>query len=97
MIETDYVRDNDESKCVNVVRNSAALATLIKEHGVQLKQFPNQVLQKFRQVSDQMLQEEASKDEFTREVMSSIWQFKKPAAGWSKVSLQPYLSARDKV
>jgi len=80
----------------NVARNSAALTALVEEHNVRLKQFPNEVLQKFRQVSDEMLHAQAAKDELTGEVLNSIWQFQKQAAAWSKVSLQPYLKARDK-
>jgi TRAP-type mannitol/chloroaromatic compound transport system substrate-binding protein len=79
----------------NLARNSAALNSLVEEQGVQLRQFPNEVLQKFRQVFDQMIQKKVSEDELTREVLTSIWQFKKQAVGWSKVSMQPYLSARN--
>lgn len=80
----------------NLARNSAALTALVEEHNVQLKQFPNEVLQKFRQVSDEILHAQSSKDELTREVLTSIWQFQKQAVEWSKVSLHPYLSARNK-
>ena len=79
----------------NVARNSAALTALVEEHKAQLKQFPNEVLQQFRRVSNEMLQEQASKDELTGEVLNSIWRFQKIAANWSKVSLQPYLKVRD--
>ena len=64
---------------------------------VQLKEYPGNVLQKFRQISDQILQGQASKDSLTQEVLNSIWRFQKEATGWSRVSLQSFLNARNKV
>jgi TRAP-type mannitol/chloroaromatic compound transport system substrate-binding protein len=64
---------------------------------VQLKEYPGNVLQKFRQISDKILHGQASKDDQTKEVLNSIWQFQKEASEWSKVSLQSFLNARNKV
>jgi TRAP-type mannitol/chloroaromatic compound transport system substrate-binding protein len=64
---------------------------------VQLKEYSSEMLQKFRQISDKILQGQASKDSLTQEVLNSIWRFQKEASGWSMVSLQSFLNARNKV
>jgi TRAP-type mannitol/chloroaromatic compound transport system substrate-binding protein len=88
---------NNRILCHNCYLNSASLSKLVHEHNVQLKEYPGNVLQKFRQISDKILQGQASKDNQTKEVLNSIWQFQKEATGWSEVSLQSFLNARNKV
>jgi TRAP-type mannitol/chloroaromatic compound transport system substrate-binding protein len=78
----------------DVARNSAALTTLVKKHGVQLRRFPDKVLKELARLSEQILRERASKDKLTNEVLNSIMRFRKEASGWSAVTLQPYLAAR---
>jgi TRAP-type mannitol/chloroaromatic compound transport system substrate-binding protein len=75
-------------------RNGAALASLVQEHGVQLRQFPENVLRELAKVSDQILRERASQDKLSQEVFDSIIQFRQKASPWAMVSLQPFLRAR---
>jgi TRAP-type mannitol/chloroaromatic compound transport system substrate-binding protein len=81
----------------NVARNSAALATLVNEHGVQLRQFPDNVLKELARLSEEILRERASRDRLTEEVLNSIMRFRKEASDWSAVTLNPYLAAREAV
>jgi TRAP-type mannitol/chloroaromatic compound transport system substrate-binding protein len=74
--------------------NSASLASLVQEHGVQLRQFPETVLRELAKVSDQILRERASQDKLSQEIFDSIMQFRKKASPWAMVSLQPFLKAR---
>jgi len=69
---------------------------LVNENNIQLREYSDEMLQKFRQISDKILQGQASKDNLTQEVLDSIWQFQKEASGWSGVSLQSFLNARNK-
>jgi TRAP-type mannitol/chloroaromatic compound transport system substrate-binding protein len=46
---------NNRVLCDYVARNSAALAKLTSEHGVQLRQFPDKVLKELAHLSEQML------------------------------------------
>jgi TRAP-type mannitol/chloroaromatic compound transport system substrate-binding protein len=76
------------------VPNSDALETLLREHGVQLRQFPESVLKELANVSDQTLRERASRDKLSQEVFDSIMQFRQKASRWAMVSLVPFLKAR---
>jgi TRAP-type mannitol/chloroaromatic compound transport system substrate-binding protein len=97
VIKTATAAVNNCILCHNCYRNSTALSKLVNEHNVQLREYPGEMLQKFRQISDKMLQGQASKDNLTKEVLNSIWRFQKEASGWSMVSLQSFLNARNKV
>lgn len=77
-----------------MARNSAALAKLTGEHGVQLRQFPDEMLKELAVLSDQVVREQASKDKQSEEILNSITEFRKIAANLAAVSLEPYLAAR---
>lgn len=74
--------------------NGAALESLVKKHGIQVKQFPETVLRELARVTDQILRVRASEDRLSQEVFDSIMQFRQNASPWSMVSLQPFLKAR---
>jgi TRAP-type mannitol/chloroaromatic compound transport system substrate-binding protein len=74
--------------------NSAALASLVQEHGVQIRRFPETVLETLAKVSDQILRERASQDKLSQEVFNSIMAFRQKVSPWAMVSLQPFLRAR---
>ena len=97
VIKTSAAAVNNCNLCHNCYKNSAALSKLVNEHNIQLREYPNDMLRKFRQVSDQILHGQASKDKLTQEVLDSIWRFQKEATGWSEVSLQSFLNARNKI
>jgi TRAP-type mannitol/chloroaromatic compound transport system substrate-binding protein len=80
-----------------IVNDADALETLVKEHGVQLRQFPEPVLKELAKVSYQIMSERASQDKLSQEVFDSIMMFKKRISPWSKVSLQSYLAARGSI
>lgn len=80
---------------IRMVGAADALETLVKEHGVKLRQFPETVLKALAEVSYQIMRERASQDKLSQEVFDSIMLFRKKVSSWSMVSLQPYLTARD--
>jgi TRAP-type mannitol/chloroaromatic compound transport system substrate-binding protein len=75
-------------------RNGAALVSLVQEHGVQVRQFPETVLRTLASVSDRILRERAAQDQLSQDVFDSIMQFRQNASRWAMVSLQPFLTAR---
>ena len=85
---------NNRILCWRMARNSTALAKLTSEHGVQLKQFPDELLEELALLSDKVVREHASKDKLSEEILNSIIEFRKNAANLAGVSLEPYLSAR---
>ena len=52
--------------------NGDALQTLIQEHGVELRAFPDDVLAELKRVSFEMLEEQAAADELSGKVWASL-------------------------
>ena len=80
-----------------MARNSEALAKLTGEHGVQLKQFPDELLKELAILSDKVVREQASKDKLSEEILDSIIGFRKNAGNLAAISLGPYLAARSAI
>ena len=79
-----------------MARNNSALATLINQHGVQVKRFSEQILRGLRALSEEVLADLTSQDALSREVYASLMTFRKDAIRWSRLSEQTYLAARDR-
>jgi TRAP-type mannitol/chloroaromatic compound transport system substrate-binding protein len=86
---------NQDMLAEYTARNPAALQTLISKHNVELRRFPNDVIEKLRELSDQVVAEIAEKDEFSSKVYASYKKFLTRAKEWSGISELSYLQARD--
>jgi TRAP-type mannitol/chloroaromatic compound transport system substrate-binding protein len=86
---------NQDMLAEYTARNNAALQTLINKHKVQLRQFPDDVLKKLRNLSDQVVAEVANKDKMSKQVYESFKQFRDQAMAWHKISEQTYMRARE--
>jgi len=75
-------------------RNNSALDTLVNEHNVQLRRLPDAVLSDLRKASEEVLQEVAAKDDLSRRVYESFYNFRKQAIEWHNVSERAYYDAR---
>ena len=75
-------------------RNNAALETLVTEHHVELRQFPDEVLIKLKGLSDQVVAEVADNDPMSKKVFESFRKFRDQAIAWHNVSERAYLNAR---
>lgn len=76
-------------------RSGAALATLVREHGVQLRQFPKSVLTAFGTASGELMQElYDTGDEITRKICASYFKFRREAMSWTRIGDQAYANAR---
>ena len=75
-------------------RNNEALRTLIDEHNVQLRRFPDDVLEVIRTMSDAVVAEVADKDPLSRKVYESYLSFRSEAMAWHDLSERAYLNAR---
>lgn len=75
-------------------RNNQALEQLVTEHNVQIRKFPDEVLKRIKELSDQVVSEEASKDPMTQKVFDSFVKFRDQAKEWHALSEQAYLNAR---
>jgi TRAP-type mannitol/chloroaromatic compound transport system substrate-binding protein len=75
-------------------KNNNALEQLVNEQNVDLRPFPDDVLKKLRDLSDEVIAEEAAQDEITKKVFDSFVKFRDQARKWHAVSEQAYLNAR---
>lgn len=75
-------------------RNNEALQTLIHEHKVELRKFPDDVLAQLKKVSDEVVAEIADKDAMSKKVYESFKRFRDQVSQWSDVSERAYLNAR---
>jgi len=77
-----------------VALNNDALQTLINQHHVKLREFPNDVLKKLHTLSDEVVAEIASKDAMSKKVYTSFKQFLDRVVPWTDISERAYLNAR---
>jgi TRAP-type mannitol/chloroaromatic compound transport system substrate-binding protein len=75
-------------------QNNAALQSLVKDHKVQLRAFPADVLAKLKELSAQVVAEVAAKDPISRKVYDSYLKFREQAIAWHDVAERAYLNAR---
>ncbi len=75
-------------------RNSEALSALVKEHGVQLKPFPDDVLKKFKELSAEVLQVERDRSEIGKRIYESYMAFQRASRSYQVVAEDAYQSVR---
>ena len=76
-------------------RSGAALATLVQEHGVKLRQFPLSILTAFGRESGALMQEIYDQgDEITRRICASYFRFRRESMAWTRIADQAYANAR---
>jgi len=86
---------NQDMLAEYTARNNTALHTLVNQHKVDIRQFPDEVLAKLRQLSDEVVAEVAAKDKLTKQVYESFRTFRDQVMEWHKVSEQSFLRARE--
>ncbi len=74
--------------------NNSSLETLVDKHGVELKKFPDEVLNGLGGLAGQVIGDLAAADALSREVMESIAKFRKQSIAYAKVSEQAFYNAR---
>jgi len=75
-------------------RNSAALATLINEHGVELRAFPPEVLEELQKQTQEVFQELVDRDPPSAKVYRSFSQFRRQVMEWHAISEQAIMATR---
>src|SRR3546814_20945811 len=77
-----------------VAKNNGALNTLVSEHGVILKKFPDDVMSALGTLSGEVMGDMAAADALRREVMDSIVTFRQQSIAYAKVSEPAVYKAR---
>jgi len=66
-------------------KNSEAMATLVKRN-IEIRQFPEEVIQELRRLTEEVIQEMVETDPFTKRVYASYSAFQKRAAAYSQIT-----------
>ncbi len=85
---------NDAMLAEYTARNQQALDALVREHGVQLRQLPDDVLLALRKAADKVLEEVAGSDPMARRALDSMRAFQAQAKAWHAVSEEAYYATR---
>ncbi|MGH9365118.1 MAG: ABC transporter substrate-binding protein, partial [Thermoanaerobaculia bacterium] len=95
VIASACAAENDTVLAEFNARSGPALATLVREHGVQLRQFPKSVLTAFGKASGELMQELYDQgDEITKKICASYFKFRREALAWTRIGDQAYANAR---
>lgn len=75
--------------------NNKALNELVEKHGVEVRQFPEDVLAKLKAISEEVLQEMADNDPKIAKVYKSFKDFKEQSQSYHKLTEEAFYDARD--
>ena len=76
-------------------RQNQALETLVNDHDVQLRKLPDDVLKKFREITDELVDEIAAEDPLFREIRDSLTEFQKNVSNYHEISEKAVYEMRD--
>ncbi|WP_396588048.1 TRAP transporter substrate-binding protein [Bermanella sp. R86510] len=76
-------------------RNNQALQELINVHDVELRAYPDEVLEELKVLSDEVLQEVAAKDPLAKKAYESFKAFRDNVQKYHTITEQAYLNARN--
>jgi TRAP-type mannitol/chloroaromatic compound transport system substrate-binding protein len=85
---------NDAMLAEYTARNQQALDSLVREHGVELRQLPADVLLALRKASEKVLEEVAAADPLARRALDSMLAFRAQAKAWHAVSEESFFANR---
>jgi TRAP-type mannitol/chloroaromatic compound transport system substrate-binding protein len=94
IVQTAAQATNDRMLAEFNARSPAALKSLLEDHKVQLRAFPDDVLRLLRTISRQVMQEKAGKDPMFRKVLDSFSAFERDVSSWTRISDQAILATR---
>ena len=86
---------NEDMLAEYTTRNQAALIELKEKHGVDVREFPADVLDKLQKLSDEVVAEVAGADPLSQKVYDSYKAYRDQVKAYHAVSEQAYINARD--
>ena len=95
IIEYASAASSDEALADFTRHNAKFLGILVKEHGVILRTWPEEVVTALGKSAQEVMAELAATDDMTRKVSDSYMAYLAEAREWSKWSDQRYLAMRD--
>ncbi len=97
MLETACRAVNQDMLDEFTARNAAALRTLVEEQGVDVRRLPDDVLARFAELSEDVLNETAATDELSLRILDSYRAFQESVRDYHAITEQSYLNTREAV
>ncbi len=97
MLEVACTAVNQEVLDEFTARNATALKVLVEQHGIEIRPLPDDVLRRFAELANEVLEEEAQGDELSRRVLDSYRSFLADMREYHAISEQAYINARSEV
>jgi len=95
IVKAACAAENDRMLAEFNARNAPALETLVREHGVQLRRFPNDVWNEFGRASGELMTNLLTNgDAITKKVASSFLAFRQQAIRWTRIGDQGFAESR---
>jgi TRAP-type mannitol/chloroaromatic compound transport system substrate-binding protein len=95
ILETAVRAVNDEVLAEFTARNAEALETLVNEHGVEIRAFPDEVLASLHDAARSVVAEMAGDDPLNRRILESHSAFGKRVRAYHEITERTYLNSRD--
>jgi len=96
IIETATKAVNQDTLDEYLARNNQALTELVEVHGVELRKLPDDVIEEFSAISNEILSDLAEEDEVIGKVYDSYIEFKNNVTEYHKISEDSFIEARNK-
>lgn len=97
IIESAAGLENDMMMAEYNMKSGAALTKLIKEQGVQLRQFSDDIYDSFYEAAEEVFASVRAHSDLAKRIDSSFQAARKDLSGWTKISDQAYLAQRNRV
>ena len=97
LIEAAASMENDVMMAEYNAKNGAALASLIKNHGVKLRQFSDDIYDSFGEASDEVFADVEKHSPLAKEIHASFVKGRADIGAWAKISDQAYVQQRNRV
>ncbi|MHC8508975.1 MAG: TRAP transporter substrate-binding protein [Rhodospirillales bacterium] len=89
--------ENDYMVAEHNAKNGDALATLIREHGVELRQFSDEIYDGFGKAASEVFEDVRAHDELAERIHTSFLRARENIGGWTRISDQAYIAQRERV
>ncbi|MEM8662563.1 MAG: TRAP transporter substrate-binding protein [Pseudomonadota bacterium] len=94
IVENACVAENNTMYAEFTAKNGQALDTLVNQHGVILKKFPDEVFDAFAKASEEVVSAVADFDDLGKRIFDSYSKARAEYGGWTRVSEQAYSDER---
>ena len=85
---------NLDMLCEMISRNNEALQILQDKHKVDIRPYPDEVLNELYEISKNVVKELSSSGDFAKEVYNSYSSFQEKTRNWNNISLKSYLNIK---